>query len=261
MKKLRFAIIAVVLATIFHFVPIFNPAEAALVHGFLGVGYGLRSAAVFVGESVGRVVAAGAIEKENHDLKKQIIGLNEKLAFASGLVMENESLKGLLNFKKRSDLELVPCEVIGADPDATTRALIIDCGAENGLVRGEAVVVGDGTLVGKIERVTNGRSTVLLPIDPRSAVAVMTADHPETSGVAQGEKGLVISMTLIPQHAPIAEGDIVVTTGREPGVPRGLVLGKIESVNSVASDPFMSATIAPSLESIDLTKVAVIHQK
>jgi rod shape-determining protein MreC len=261
MKKIRFAIIAVVLAAVFHFVPFFDPAESFLVRGFLGIGYVFRSVALAVGGSVDRVIAAGEIQKENLELKKQIAGLTEKLAAAAELTAENDALKGLLNFKKRTDLELVPCEVIGADPDATTRALVINCGSENALKRGEAVVVGDGTLVGKIERVGNGRSTVLLPIDPRSALSVMTADHPETSGVAQGEKGLVISMTLIPQHAPIAEGDIVVTAGRETGVPRGLVLGRIESINSVASDPFMSATIAPALESIDLTKVAVIHQK
>jgi rod shape-determining protein MreC len=65
-------------------------------------------------------------------------------------------------------------------------------------------------------------------------------------------------MTLIPQHAPISSGDTIVTTGREQGIPRGLVLGAVESVVSVASDPFISATVAPAIDPIDLTKVAVI---
>jgi hypothetical protein len=39
------------------------------------------------------------------------------------------------------------------------------------------------------------------------------------------------------------------------------VLGTVESVNSVASDPFISATVAPAVDPINLTAVAVIHQK
>jgi cell shape-determining protein MreC len=89
----------------------------------------------------------------------------------------------------------------------------------------------------------------------------MVSDHPESNGVAEGENGLIVSMTLIPQHAPIAPDDTIVTTGRETGIPHGLVLGTVESVNSVASDPFISATVAPAVDPINLTAVAVIHFK
>jgi rod shape-determining protein MreC len=261
MKKIRFAIIAVALAAIFHFVPFFDPAESWLVRGYLSAGSGLRAAAFSVSGFFDRIAAAGKIEKENADLKERVRSLDERLTAASAMVAENESLKGLLNFKSRTDLELIPAEVIGADPDATVRALIIDCGTERGVARGDAVIAGDGTLVGKIERTESGRSTVLLLIDPRSAVAVMLSDHPEASGVAQGEKGLVVSMSLIPQRAPVETGDTVVTTGREKGIPRGLVLGTVESVDRAAANPFMSATVAPAVDPIDLTKVTVIRPK
>jgi len=261
MKKIRFALIVVVLAAIFHFVPFFDPAEAWLVRGYLGAGSAIRSAAYRAGGSFEQVIAAGKIEKENAALKQQIAGLDQKMAAAGELVAENDSLKGLLNFKSRTDLAIIPCEVAGSDPDATVKALVIDCGSESGVAVGDAVIVGDGTLVGKIERVAAGRSTVLLPTDPRSALAVMVGDHPESNGVARGEKGLVVAMTLIPQHAPIAVSDTIVTTGRETGVPRGLVMGTIESVTSAPSDPFMSATIAPAVDPIDLTKVAVVRQE
>jgi len=261
MKKIRFALIAVVLIAVFHFVPFFDPAEAWVVRGYLGAGYGLRAAALSLSAFFERFAAAGRIEKENADLANRVRALDEKQAVAAALVAENESLKGLLNFRSRTDLQLIAAEIVGADPDSTMRALVINRGAESDIARGDAVIVGDGTLVGKIERVANGRSTVLLPTDPRSALAVMVGDHPESSGVAQGEKGLVVAMSLIPQHAPIAAGDTIVTTGREAGIPRGLVLGTVESVTSIASEPFISATVAPAVDPISLTTVAVIHQK
>lgn len=261
MRRFRFALIVIVLAAVFHFVPLFNGAEAWTVHGVLSVGYGLRAAAFSVRGFFKNISDAGAIAKENQDLKDQNLLLEEKIAAASGLATENDSLKGLLEFKARTDLNLIPAEVTGSDPDATVRALVINRGTEDGIKRGDPVIVGNGTLVGKVERVSAGRSTVLLPTDQRCAIGVMLADRPEANGVAQGEKGLVVSMTLIPQHATVEKGDQVVTTGRDELIPRGLVLGKIESVTVVASEPFMSATIVPAVDAMTLTKVAVITQK
>lgn len=201
------------------------------------------------------------LEKEIFALKSRVSELDFKLAENSALTAENASLKELLGFKEKNNYNLVTARVVGSDPDATIRAVIIDRGSEDGITRGDAVIVGNGVFVGKVERVSAGRSTVLLPTDPRSAVSVMLSDRPEADGVAQGEKGLVILMTLIPQHAQVAEGDKVVTTGRENMVPRGLLLGAIESVTRVPSEPFMSATIVPALDPLTLTAVAVIHAK
>lgn len=259
MKKLRFAIIIVFIAAILHFVPFFDGAEATVVRGFLAAGGAVRGAALSVGGFFGRFAANGELQKENAALKEQLRALNEKVSAASALFAENASLKEMLSFKERTNFELIPAEVAGTDPDATVRALVINVGTEAGVVRGAAVIAGNGTFVGKIERTAPGRSTVLLPVDPRSAIAVMVSDHPETNGVAGGEKGLSVAMTLIPQHAPLSEGDIVVTTGRETGIPRGLVVGKIESINGVPSDPFMSATVVPTIDPLALTKIAVIR--
>jgi rod shape-determining protein MreC len=261
MKKLRFAIVIIILAAVFHFVPFFDPAEAWVTRGFLGIGGSLRAAGMAAGGFVRDIGRVGALEKENSDLKSQVLSLKQQLASGAGLLTENESLKGLLAFRERTDLALVPADVIGADPDPTMRALILNVGSEDGIVRGDPVIVNDGVLVGKIERVSPGRSTVLLPTDPRSAIAVRAADHPEADGVAQGEKGLAVNMILIPQHAAIRIGEPIVTTGRENRVPAGLLLGEVESVTAVPSDPFMSAAILPAVDPSALTKVAVIHQE
>jgi len=261
MKKIRFALIAVAIAAIFHFVPFFDPAEAWMMHGFLGVGARLRFAGLAASGFLGNIGRADALEKENASLKAQVLGLRQKLAAQAGMATENEALKGLLAFRERTDLALIPANVVGADPDTTMRALVLDVGSESGVVRGDPVIVGDGTLVGKLVAVSPGRSTVLLPIDSRSAIAVMSASRPEIDGVAQGEKGLAVEITLIPQRAAIAAGDSIVTTGREDRVPAGLLLGQVESVNTIASDPFMSATIVLAIDPAVLTKVAIIHQK
>lgn len=261
MKKFRFPLIVIFLAAVFHFVPFFDGAEAYTIRPVLVVSAGLRNAAFSVRNFFKNISDAGEIGKENIALKEQNQLLKEQLVAVAGLSLENEYLNELLGYTPRTDQVIVPAIIIGSDPDATMRALVINRGTEEGIKRGDPVIVGKGTYVGKVERVSAGRSTVLLPIDPRSAIGVMLTDHPEANGVAQGEKGLVVAMTLIPQHAPVEKGDIVVTTGRDQRIPRGLILGNIENVTVVPSDPFMSATIVPAVDPMTLTKVAVIRQK
>jgi rod shape-determining protein MreC len=161
MRKIRFALGAVALAAVFHFVPFFDPAEAQLTRGFLDIGYGIRNGALAVSADAEQIFAAGRVQKENAALSAQVVALNEKVAAVAPLTAENDTLKGLLNFRTRTGLELVACEIVGGDPDTSARALVIDCGAESKVARGQAVITGDGTLVGSVERVANGRSTVL----------------------------------------------------------------------------------------------------
>jgi rod shape-determining protein MreC len=259
MKKVRFALAIAVLAAIFHFIPFFDTAEAWVTRTVLGVGASLRGAGLSVNGFMGNIGRIAGLKEENGRLKARVAELEAEHSAVTDLRSENESLKGLIAYSDRTGYKLIPARVTGTDPDATVRALVIDRGSEEGIVRGDPVIAGNGIYIGKIERVVPGRSTVLLPIDPRSSIAVMSAERPETDGVALGEKGLVISMGFIPQRAPLKEGDVIITTGRESRIPRGLMVGKVESVDAVPSDPFMSATVIPTIDPIVLTKVAVIH--
>ena len=203
----------------------------------------------------------GDLERENGSLKIEIASLNEKLAAAQAAVPENESLRQALDFVAPDHYSLVSTNIIGSDPNTSVRSLIIDRGTESGISVGSAVVAGNGILIGKIVSSGPGRSTVLLLTDPRCVIAAMVSGRPEANGVAKGELGFVVTMSLVPQSAKIESGDLVVTTGREKDIARGLVLGTVESVKSEPSEPFSTATVVPVIDPMSLTVVRVMVAK
>lgn len=67
----------------------------------------------------------------------------------------------------------------------------------------------------------------------------------DTAGVLEGDRGLSMAIDLIPQAEQLSPGDIIVTSGIEPGVRRGLVVGTVEKISKRTQDPFQSAAVAP----------------
>jgi len=264
MRGVRFVIVALVIAGLIRFVPFLEPVRAAAV-GAIGAAAGAVYRTVGSLHAIPRsLVDATALRDENARLASRVEELTVELNELEGARSENAELRALFELERRSDLSYTPANVIGADPDASVDAVVIDRGSESGVNRGDAVVVGgaeSGILVGKAESVTTGRTTVRLLTDRQSAVASMVQGRPEANGVARGERGLVLRLTLVPQNAAIEAGDRIVTTGLEPSLPRGLLVGSIDSVSKVPSEPFASATVIPSFDRFRLQAVIVIHMR
>jgi rod shape-determining protein MreC len=261
MKKIRFYMIIVAVFAAFCLLPFFNRPRVIVTQAILAAAGGIRDATVNV-LSYGRTVFfSGRLIGENEALKNDLSGARARLANDEELKSENDSLRALLNLSKRDDIVLIGANVVGAEPSASSRAVTIDRGSLGGISRGDAVVFGDGIMIGKIENVAPARATVLLTVDPKCAVSALVAGHPEASGVATGDRGLVIKFAMIPMNAAFETGDEIITSGEEENIPRGLVLGNVDSVSRSPSEPFSSATVVPSYDQNSLTVVAVVHKK
>ena len=56
----------------------------------------------------------------------------------------------------------------------------------------------------------------------------------------------------------IAAGDLVITSGLEPNIPRGLVLGSVDSIIKEVRNPFQTAIIRSPVDFNNLDYVLVI---
>jgi rod shape-determining protein MreC len=65
-------------------------------------------------------------------------------------------------------------------------------------------------------------------------------------------------MTFIPQNETITPGDVIVTSGLEPLIPRGLTIGTIEAVEKEAYQPFQKAVLTPLASLNKLRVVSVL---
>jgi rod shape-determining protein MreC len=174
-----------------------------------------------------------------------IDSLRAENAKLRALAAENEALKAALGFTERYKDDAVLARVVAETDADALKGVVIDRGTDDGIVPGQPVVAGDGVLVGKVFEARSRSATVILLSDSKSRVAVAIQNATDTIGVLEGDRGLSMGITLIPQTEKLSPGDIVVTSGIEPGIRRGLVVGVIEKVNKNTQDPFQSASVAP----------------
>lgn len=160
------------------------------------------------------------------------------------LAVENEELKTALGYRNGNSETLLLARVISESTDGMSSELLLDRGSDDGVVIERPVIAGNSVIIGKISAVSVGTARVRLLLDSNSTLAVTINDSAETLGLLEGNGGLSMSIDFIPQNESVSPGDVVVTSGAESGIRRGLVVGTIEKVNKSTQDPFQSASVA-----------------
>ncbi|MEK7211547.1 MAG: rod shape-determining protein MreC, partial [Patescibacteria group bacterium] len=200
------------------------------------------------------------LAEENSRLAYELARITMDAAKLKALEQENIILKKELDFKEKSERQTVLAKVIGKNNLDDSEALILDKGKSDGILLGEAVVYADGVIVGKIAKVYDDYSLVLLMTDAKASLAATILNTGRTTGLVRGEHGLAIKMNLIPQEEKIARGDIIITSGLEPEIPRNLVIGVVESVTKEVREPFQTALIRSPADLNNLDYLMVVAE-
>ena len=76
-------------------------------------------------------------------------------------------------------------------------------------------------------------------------------------GVVEGELGLSLKMTLIPQEDSVETDQLIITSGLDINVPRGLLIGQIVKMTTQTGELFQSATVNPvtPLDKINIVSI------
>ncbi len=138
------------------------------------------------------------------------------------------------------------------------RSIIIDRGESDGLEKGLVVIDDKGVVVGKIVATKGKIAQVLLTNNPECKLAAKILNDANTSGITEGELGLTISMGFIPQTNEIRVNDIVVTSGLEEAIPRGLVIGRVTAVARESNELWQRALLEPLSDPNSLIIVSVL---
>lgn len=171
---------------------------------------------------------------------------------AGAIAEENKALRTQLGVALPSKWKLDLAQTVGK-----TRYLIIDKGSEEGVTLGQVAVV-EKFLVGKVVNVSSHESQVELPTDPESKIPVETAKT-GARGILSGQFGKGMELEKVTQGEILEKDDVVATTG-EKDYPKGLIVGKIGSVEKSESDLFQKAQVEPSLDFEELEFVFLIKQ-
>ena len=204
------------------------------------------------------------LQETNNALVQENIRLREYQA-------EIESLRAQLNFAQENPTyglvgadiiergcEIFPCaEVVGEDTNPYLRYIIINTGSRQGVAVGMPVVTGGSAMVGRIARVSPNLSYVQLLNDPQSQVAAMLQQSRVTGLVVGTAEGNIVMTDILPDEE-VNPGETVVTSAAGGVLPRGLILGQVESVTYQESELFQEAILRPAIHFRRLETVLVI---
>ncbi|MDQ7780551.1 MAG: rod shape-determining protein MreC [Planctomycetota bacterium] len=222
----------------FLLVSTFKSISGSPDEGAAGEGYDAES----VGLPPGAIAELGALRIENAEVRRQLILLQ------SENIELKQRLKLVADLKAQglSELQsiLVAHVIVRRDSSNWRQTVGLDRGSDAGVRAGMPVTVGP-FLVGHVDEVDSNVSRAVLVTDARFKIRAMAV--PDSSAAAHGsaaraeaERFLGIyegnpsghcQLRFIPASAPVRQGWVVVTAeDRDKGMPEGLIIGKVDTV-------------------------------
>lgn len=195
--------------------------------------------------------------KENSRLKQENQDLLLKVSSLAEVVQENKLLREQLQLKPAVQSKMTLAQIVGFSPENLGQHLLIDKGKKDGVKENQAVIFAGGFLIGKIMETQDYSSQVLLLVDSRSSVFSLTQET-RIGGVVKGDHGVGLIMEIIPQQKQVREGEIVISSGIDGYLAKGLIIGQVEAKISLESEALQRFKIKPAINYKEIESVFVV---
>lgn len=192
--------------------------------------------------TVAEVVESGQemanLKAENERLRAQNARLLEWQAAARRLAAENAAFRNLLNYVPGASPRFITGRVIADSGRVFKQSMLVNAGAQHGVVKGQAVITGDG-LAGRITSVGARSARVLLITDFSSQIPVIFETTRERAILA-GDNDDRPTLRFHAYDGNVSVGDRIVTSGHGGALPPGLPVGTVAAVEDgvISVQPF-----------------------
>lgn len=174
---------------------------------------------------------------------EKLSNVNRSLALqgqaASELMEENRQLRNMLKLQQSKNMDFIMAEIMLRDPLNFRTGFTINKGSRDGVKKGSAAVDvsvdGKLLLVGVVTEVGARTGKVTTIANPALHISGRVASNKEigftnTGGAASSRDR--ISFGMLPVRRDYNHSDLVTTTGFEQGIPPGIKLGELYTLNS-----------------------------
>ncbi|MEM6902867.1 MAG: rod shape-determining protein MreC [Pseudomonadota bacterium] len=196
-----------------------------------------------------------ALHAENERLRLENERLRAWYIAAQRLSAENRSLKALVDYDANWLDPVLSARVVADTGGAFARSVLIDRGAEHGLIKGQPAVTSRG-IVGRVQDLGQRSARILLLTDINSRIPSMVQKNGDRVVVA-GDNQAQPRLEYLPSETPIAIGDLVVTSGVGGIFPAGLPIGTVTSLEDGAAGNF-TARLDTSVNLARLSAVSLM---
>ncbi len=194
--------------------------------------------------------------QENLLLEKELELLKIENSRYQELLLANQRLQKLLNFRENTDEPVLPARVIGWDSSGLFKSIILDKGENDGLRINMPVVNSEGA-VGRVVSVSPRYAQVLLITDQNSAVDGLV-QRSRGRGMVKGTGSGECYFDYVIKTCDIEEGDTIVTSGLGRIFPKGLYLGKVKRINDSPNKLFKDVRVTPAVDLSKLEEVLIV---
>jgi rod shape-determining protein MreC len=169
------------------------------------------------------------VRSENQQLKQQVGELQVQIQQERAAAQRAHQLEALLGFQQQLQVKTVAAGVIGAGASPEFRTATINRGSGAGLAVNMPVIAPTG-LVGRIVTLAPRAAKIQLLVD-RNFGAGALVERSRAQGVVLGTGEDLLQMKYVTGVADVKAGDTIVTAGVDGIYPKGLVIGRVESVD------------------------------
>ncbi len=223
-------------------------------------------------DALSRPIATGAaiVDETQYliNLREQNIALRAENArliqwhtAARNLAAENEKLRGLLAFVPEQSSQFISARVIADSGGTFVRSMLVNAGQRDGVVKGQAVVVGEG-LIGRIVETGNRVSRILLIDDLNSRIPVVVGRDRERAVLA-GDNSRRPKLMYLPSNAQVQKGARIMTSGQGGVFPPGIPVGVVASIdaNGVRAESFVATSDLEYVRIVDYGLTGVLDSE
>ena len=203
----------------------------------------------------GNYVGLRHVKAENDELKRQLAAAQITMQEQRALADQARNLQKLLELRNRVALTTTGAEIIGAAASPDFRTLTIDKGTRDGL-RPDMAVIAPAGVVGRVVVPSPRSAKVQLLID-RNAAAGVIIERTRAQGVVVGGGDDRLQMQYVSEASDVAVGDLVVTSGIDTIYPKGLPVGRVESVEK-NGPAFKRIVVKPAVDFTQIEEVLVV---
>jgi rod shape-determining protein MreC len=201
----------------------------------------------------------GAPNKQETLVNTQMVELQQRLIELQG---QNQQFEALLGFAQSTKVQGVPAPVIGRSGSQWWEQITLGRGSADGLAKDQIVMSPSsspgqiaGSVVGQVKEVTAHTARVLLISDPGSQLGV-TVSRSRATGYLRGQKNNRAVMEFFDKSPDVRKGDPIAVSNLSRKFPKGLPVGRIESVD-LGKSPAPEATVELSAPLASLEWVVV----
>ena len=227
--------------------------------------FGLAGSSQQISEKAGNaIIPRKELLQQNEQLRQENTEIKVRLQREAELERENERLRAMLDFKRRSNANLKAANVIARDPANWWRNVRIDRGRRDGLRPDLPVRTAEG-LVGRVSEVSETSARVVLLGDANCRVPATVLDaqsRPVDNGVITAASSVldesIVELSFLSRAGAVKPGQKVVTSDLSAVYPKGILIGEIVDTRPVEFGLYTIARVKLAVKTSLLDEVWVM---